>query len=51
LLRTGGVFAVEHDDTNQDGVLTLLAADGRWSEISPHRDLSGRPRCVVAVRA
>jgi release factor glutamine methyltransferase len=51
LLRTGGVFAVEHDDTNQDGVLSLLAADGRWSELSPHRDLAGRPRYVVAVRA
>jgi release factor glutamine methyltransferase len=50
LLRTGGVFAVEHDDTNQDGVLALLGADARWSEMSPHRDLAGRPRYVVAVR-
>jgi release factor glutamine methyltransferase len=51
LLRPGGIFGVEHDDTNQDGVLELLAADGRWSEMSPHPDLAGRPRYVVAARA
>jgi release factor glutamine methyltransferase len=51
LLRPGGVFAVEHDDTNQDGVLRLLAVDGRWIRVEAHCDLAGRPRSVVAVRA
>ena len=51
LLRTGGVAAVEHDDTHGSALPRLLHADGRWAEINDHRDLSGRPRYVTAIRA
>lgn len=51
LLKAGGTFAVEHDDTNQRGVLSQLAADGRWQDVSAHCDFTGRPRFVTAVRA
>jgi release factor glutamine methyltransferase len=50
LLKPGGVFAVEHDDSTQAGVLALLAADGRWRDIVPVRDLADRPRSVTALR-
>ncbi len=46
LLKPGGVLAVEHDDTNADGVVSLLAEDGRWREVTAHRDLAARPRYV-----
>jgi release factor glutamine methyltransferase len=51
LLRPGGVFAVEHDDTHEAAVPALLVADGRWRDVADHRDLTGRPRYATAVRA
>jgi release factor glutamine methyltransferase len=51
LLRPGGVLALEHDDTQGASVPELLGADGRWREITEHRDLAGRPRYATAVRA
>ena len=51
LLRAGGRFAVEHDDSHGDAVPGLLRADGRWCDIEAHRDLSGHPRYAVATRA
>jgi release factor glutamine methyltransferase len=51
LLRPGGVLALEHDDTHGEAVPALLAADGRWTAISAHRDLTGRPRYAVATRS
>ena len=50
LLRPGGVFAVEHDDTQGDAVPALLELDGRWGDIEAHRDLTGRPRFARATR-
>jgi release factor glutamine methyltransferase len=50
LLRPGGRLAVEHDDTHGEAVPDLLVADGRWGEITDHRDLAGRPRYASAVR-
>ena len=50
LLRPGGVFAVEHDDTQGDAVPALLELDGRWDDIEAHRDLAGRPRFATAIR-
>jgi release factor glutamine methyltransferase len=50
LLRAGGVLALEHDDTHGEAVPALLAADARWTAISAHRDLTGRPRYAVATR-
>lgn len=50
LLRPGGVFAVEHDETHVDAVPALLAESGLWQDVRPERDLTGRPRYTVAVR-
>jgi release factor glutamine methyltransferase len=51
LLRQGGLFVMEHDDTHGDVVPKLLAADGRWTMVTDRSDLTARPRFVVAVRA
>ncbi|WP_199853731.1 peptide chain release factor N(5)-glutamine methyltransferase [Plantactinospora sp. BB1] len=51
LLRPGGVFGVEHDDTHGTAVPELLRADGRFVEIADHPDLVGRPRFATARRA
>lgn len=48
LLRSGGVFALEHDDTHGDAAPALLVSDGRWTAIAARSDLSERPRYVVA---
>jgi release factor glutamine methyltransferase len=50
LLRPGGWFGVEHDDTHGDAVPALLRADGRFEAIADHRDLAGRPRFATAQR-
>lgn len=48
LLRPGGVFGVEHDDTHGAAVPALLRADGRFVEVTGHLDLAGRPRFATA---
>jgi release factor glutamine methyltransferase len=48
LLRPGGRFGVEHDDTQGGAVPALLEGDGRYDEIDDHRDLAGRPRFATA---
>ncbi|MEU2664451.1 peptide chain release factor N(5)-glutamine methyltransferase [Micromonospora sp. NPDC007220] len=50
LLRPGGVFGVEHDDTHGTAVPDLLAADGRFEAVAGHPDLTGRPRFATASR-
>lgn len=50
LLRPGGRFGVEHDDTHGDAVPALLRADGRFTDVVDHRDLAGRPRFATASR-
>jgi release factor glutamine methyltransferase len=50
LLSDGGVFAVEHDDTQGESVPALLIADAHWREVTDHRDLTGRPRFTTARR-
>ncbi|MEH0828170.1 MULTISPECIES: peptide chain release factor N(5)-glutamine methyltransferase [unclassified Micromonospora] len=50
LLRPGGALGVEHDDTHGAAVPALLAADGRYAEVTEHRDLVGRPRFATASR-
>ncbi|MFC7550989.1 peptide chain release factor N(5)-glutamine methyltransferase, partial [Plantactinospora sp. GCM10030261] len=44
LLRPGGRFGVEHDDTHGAAVPDLLRADGRFAEVDEHPDLAGRRR-------
>jgi release factor glutamine methyltransferase len=49
LLRAGGVLAMEHDESHAAAVLELLATED-WTDAAGHRDLTGRPRFVTAVR-
>jgi release factor glutamine methyltransferase len=51
LLRPGGIFAVEHDDSHDRAVTDLLRAAGVFAEVADHRDLAGRPRYATALRA
>lgn len=50
LLRPGGLFVMEHDDSHGDAVPALLRRDGRWTDIADRPDLTGRPRFVTARR-
>ena len=48
LLRPGGVVAAEHADAQGEAAPAVFAATGRWTEITDHADLTGRPRFVTA---
>ncbi|WP_328461865.1 peptide chain release factor N(5)-glutamine methyltransferase [Actinoplanes sp. NBC_00393] len=48
LLRPGGWFGVEHDDVHGAAVPRLITADGRFTEVRAHDDLTGRPRYASA---
>jgi release factor glutamine methyltransferase len=48
LLRPGGWFGLEHDDSHALAVPRLL--EDRFTQIADHRDLAGRPRYVTAAR-
>jgi release factor glutamine methyltransferase len=50
LLRPGGAFAVEHDDTHVDAVPALLRARPELVDVMEHADLNGRPRFATARR-
>ncbi len=50
LLRTGGLCAVEHDDTTSDRTVEAFTRAGRFVEVTARHDLTGRPRFVTAVR-
>jgi len=50
LLRPGAVVGIEHDDVHAEAVPELLRADGRFTEVVAHRDLTGRPRYATARR-
>ncbi|MCF6379723.1 peptide chain release factor N(5)-glutamine methyltransferase [Nocardioides KLBMP 9356] len=48
LLRPGGVVGAEHADVQGESAPAVFAASGRWSDVSDHRDLAGRPRYLTA---
>jgi release factor glutamine methyltransferase len=50
LLRPGGHVGMEHDDVHGDAVPALLRSDGRFTDVTAHRDLAGRPRFATARR-
>ncbi|WP_438862115.1 peptide chain release factor N(5)-glutamine methyltransferase [Paractinoplanes aksuensis] len=50
LLAPGGVVGIEHDDVHGEAVPALLRADGRFTEVTAHDDLTGRPRYATARR-
>jgi release factor glutamine methyltransferase len=49
-LRDGGRCAVEHDDTTSAQTVEAFSGAGGFRAVTPHRDLTGRPRFVTAVR-
>ena len=51
LLVDGGVLVMEHAETQGASLPRALAATGVWGQVTDHRDLVGRPRALVAVRA
>ena len=50
LLKPGGWFAMEHDDTQGVTVPKLLAGRKILADVEGHVDLNGRPRMVTARR-
>ncbi len=48
LLKSGGFFAMEHDQTQGDAIAALLSAD--YQDIKLVNDLTGRPRFTVAKK-
>jgi release factor glutamine methyltransferase len=50
LLRPGGAFALEHDDTHAYVVPTLIDQDGRFTDVRLHHDLARRPRFTTATK-
>jgi release factor glutamine methyltransferase len=48
LLKTGGLLAIEHTETQGAAIAKLLSAD--FNQISLHQDLTGRPRWTSAIR-
>ncbi|MCU7724605.1 peptide chain release factor N(5)-glutamine methyltransferase [Actinoplanes sp. KI2] len=50
LLKPGGHLGIEHDDVHGDVVPLLLRKDGRFTEVTAHQDLAGRPRFATARR-
>jgi release factor glutamine methyltransferase len=51
LLRPGGLFAVEHDDTTSASTVELICGAAFFEDVRPQSDLAGRPRFVTARRA
>jgi release factor glutamine methyltransferase len=50
LLRGGGVVGCEHADAQGDAVPAVFSGTGRWTAVSDHADLAGRPRWTTARR-
>jgi release factor glutamine methyltransferase len=51
LLRHGGRVGVEHDDTTSAATVAVFDRSGALTDVTPRRDLAGRPRFVTATRA
>lgn len=49
-LKSGGLLAVEHDDTTSERTVETISATGCFEGVTPHCDLTGRPRFVTARR-
>ena len=51
LLAPGGLFAMEHHETQGPALLAALGADPRFMVVRVHRDLTGRDRFLTARRS
>lgn len=50
LLRPAGLLAVEHADVQGESAPAVITATQAFTGVREHRDLTGRPRFVTAVR-
>jgi release factor glutamine methyltransferase len=50
LLRPAGFVCVEHADVQQESAVGVLVGSGAFRGVRDHRDLTGRPRFVTAVK-
>lgn len=50
-LADGGHLAVEHDDTTSAQTMRMIQDTAAFTDVTPHRDLAGRPRFVTARRS
>jgi release factor glutamine methyltransferase len=50
LLRPAGFVCVEHADVQGESAVAVLVAGGAFRGVRDHRDLTGRPRFVTAVK-
>ena len=50
LLRTGGLLAFEHAEVQAESAPQVVVDSRLFAQIRDHRDLTGRPRFVTAVR-
>ncbi|MBX5488833.1 MAG: peptide chain release factor N(5)-glutamine methyltransferase [Mycolicibacterium hassiacum] len=50
-LRTGGHCGVEHDDSTSARTVAAFERAGGFVDVTPRRDLTGRPRFVTATRS
>ncbi|WBL18638.1 N5-glutamine methyltransferase family protein [Citricoccus sp. NR2] len=51
LLRPGGLFLMEHDETHATALVEALQTSGFWDAVTVHLDLADRPRFLSARRA
>lgn len=49
-LKSGGLLAVEHDDTASALTVEIIGSSGAFEDVQPHTDLAGRWRFVTARR-
>lgn len=49
-LESGGLIAVEHDDTTSRQTMDLFCVASHFGEVTARKDLTGRPRFVTASR-
>jgi release factor glutamine methyltransferase len=50
LLRPAGLLCCEHADVQGESAPAVVVASGAFTAVRDHRDLTGRPRFVTAVR-
>jgi release factor glutamine methyltransferase len=50
LLRAGGLLCFEHADVQGESAPAVVSASHAFTGVRDHRDLTGRPRFVTAVR-
>lgn len=50
VLQTGGLLAMEVDSRRHELAVAAVMTDGRFTDVEPRLDLTGRPRFVVARR-